>query len=90
MVTKILRSISLGVFLAASIGAYSPPSFADSILKISIEYGTAYDWGSIVLLDNGGSVVINDPPELSDGTRVIVKFADFNSKRVVVDVLDLN
>ncbi|EHF00012.1 hypothetical protein [Enterocloster citroniae] len=92
MANKILRFLALGVVFVAQIGTLTTKTFAaEPILSLSIECGTAYDWGSIIVLDNGEAVEISDPPELPDGTRVVVKFADFEiNKNVVIDVMELN
>ena len=71
MVKAILGFMALGVvFVAKNEASYAQ----NTALQTREETGTAYRWGSTIILDDGREISMIDPPEYPDGAKVAVTF----------------
>lgn len=81
---RILSALAIIAFLAIIIRYGRETTASEMEQQYIVRYGTTYNWGSIIVTEDGNEWALTDAPEYTNGTEVRVLF-DSNKTQIVTD-----
>ena len=76
-----------GIITAISLSLIGRNYASPRVPPLREQFGIAYEWGSVIVLDTGKAIIIEDPPEYPFGTPVKVVFKTLGTESEMDDVV---